>query len=108
MAATTLPDADHVVTRNPVHYSKSYSVLPICVDSIKRGKNNSNRKTAKKTAKKRGRNPRKARTFVGEMENNAMAGNAELLLDLQDIEDLQNILAQHASGNTLSSSSTKT
>lgn len=103
---TSLPDADHAVTRNGANCSKSDSLLPVCVDSVKRGKIKRNGKTAlEKTAKERGRIPyRKMKTVVGRMEEDVMATNAELLLDLQDLEDLQSILVQHASGNTMNSS----
>ena len=103
---TSLPDTDHAVTRNGANCSKSDSMLPVCVDSVKRGKIKRNGKTAlEKTAKKRGRIPyRKMKTVVGRMEEDVMATNAGLLLDLQDLEDLQSILVQHASGNTMNSS----
>lgn len=122
MAAITLLDAGHILTTNGVHCSRSDCVLPICINS-KVGNINKNSKTAKPKkrgrkpkkvrtvvggmdntvamAKKRGRKPKKVKTVVDGMENTAtMTENAELMLDQDMMEDLQDILARHASENT--------
>lgn len=97
MAATVLLDADQqIVARKVAYGSTSDSVLP----ASRLREMSRKRKAIKRTATKRGGRPKKARTVSSEMKKVDMARNDELLIDLQDLGDLQSILAQHTSGNT--------
>ena len=96
MASTTLLDADHVVTRNGVHCSKSDCVLPACVNrKLDKIINNGLKTEAKKINKEL-----KKTAVVTIMEDSATATeeNTKPLWE-QDMEDLQSILEKHTSEN---------
>ena len=102
MAATVFLDANQqIVARKVAHGSKSDCVLP----ASRVGEMNRNRKAVKRTSTKRGGRPKKVKTVSSGMKKVAMAGNDELLIDLQDLGDFQSILAQLTSGNTHGNSS---